>query len=120
MAYGLHEQTIEDSIDTVHEIYFKIVNIRLISKSSSSGSQICKQKFICICFVKVVLVFQLVVHLEKRIFSYGWAHVRTPRMTIHMPCNGCDIILAPFHMHQSIFARNSSSASSIVNSVQGI
>jgi hypothetical protein len=28
--------------------------------------------------------------------------MRTPRMAIHMLCNGCDIILAPFYMHRCI------------------
>jgi hypothetical protein len=54
--------------------------------------------------MKVVFVFQLAVHLEKGIFSYEWAHMGTPLMTIHLTCNGYDFDLAPFHMHRCISA----------------
>jgi hypothetical protein len=73
MAYGLHAQTIEDSIDTVHEIHLKKLNIRLISKSSSRGSQICKQNLICIYYAKVILILKLVVYFKKKIFYNEWA-----------------------------------------------
>jgi hypothetical protein len=37
---GLFAQVIENSIDAVYKIIFKILNIRLILKSSSRGSRI--------------------------------------------------------------------------------
>jgi hypothetical protein len=99
MAYGLHAQTIEDSIDIVHEIHFKKLNIRLILKSSSGGSQICKQNLIYIYYAKVIPILELVVYFKKRIFCDEWVSWRTPQMSIPMHVNGCDINCAPFHKH---------------------
>jgi hypothetical protein len=100
MAYGLHAQTIEDFIDTVHEINFKKLNIRLILKSSSGGSQICKQNLIYIYYAKVILILELVVYFKKRIFCNEWIRWRTPQMSIHMHVNGCDFTCAPIHKCQ--------------------
>jgi hypothetical protein len=45
------------------------------------------------------------VHLKKRIFSYRWTHVWVLPFNIPMPCNGGDINLTPYPLHQCIYAR---------------